>query len=74
MDEEAYKEYVGSQFDKYDTNGNGTLSLGELKECINNLPVAGNNNEEKIKAFIGQCDDDADGTISKAEFIERLCG
>lgn len=74
MDMEAYKEYVGNQFDKYDTNGNGSLSKGELKECVNQLPVAGENNEEKIKAFLGQCDDDADGTISKEEFIERLCG
>ena len=74
MDMEAYKEYVGSQFDKYDTNGNGSLSKGELKECVSQLPVAGENNEEKIKAFLGQCDDDADGAVSKEEFIERLCG
>jgi len=53
-------------FNKYDTNGDGVLSLDELEEMVDNLP--GNWTSVMKKDLISIVDSDADGEITPAEF------
>jgi len=53
-------------FCQYDKNGDGTITLDELREVLKG------DGEEQLQAYIKEYDADNDGTISYEEFIRML--
>ncbi|XP_010532790.1 PREDICTED: probable calcium-binding protein CML22 isoform X2 [Tarenaya hassleriana] len=58
-------------FESYDKDGNGTIDLEELKNCLEELNL--NMSEEEVEDLYGWCDVDGSKGIQFNEFIVLLC-
>ncbi|MER7753997.1 EF-hand domain-containing protein [Kitasatospora sp. NPDC097643] len=60
---------VKRQFDEIDTDGNGTISLEELKDYLQKDPKV---TDENAAAIIRYADENSDGQIDLDEFAELI--
>lgn len=67
--DEAF-ETVKAVFKKYDVDGSGTIDLGELKTCFEELQV--NFTEEEVREYYEESDIDGSHGIDFKEFIVLL--
>jgi Ca2+-binding EF-hand superfamily protein len=68
-DIEDRKARARLQFDRFDKNGDGRISLGEYREVMANL---GEFPETTVQAIFGKKDADGDGTLTFDEFWNSL--
>ncbi|KAL3095357.1 hypothetical protein niasHS_007456 [Heterodera schachtii] len=57
-------------FSSYDTNGNGTISRGELKNMLAN--IANLHDDDTIGQMFEHCDLDNDGRLTFDEFLRMI--
>jgi calcium-binding protein CML len=60
---------VKKVFDKFDTNGDGKISVSELRSVFKALGVDRTSSEE-IKEAVSEIDKDGDGAIDLREFVD----
>ncbi|XP_035692221.1 calmodulin-like protein 4 [Branchiostoma floridae] len=53
-------------FEKYDTNNDGTISRGEIKNALKDLGVTPT--EKMLDQFLAFCDENNDGKVGREEF------
>lgn len=53
-------------FKKFDTDGDGHISLSELGEALRNL---GSTSPEEVQGMMAELDSDGDGFIDYSEFV-----
>ncbi|KAJ0235364.1 calcium-binding protein CML22 [Hirschfeldia incana] len=63
---------IRNVFESYDQDGNGTIDMEELKECLEELKLM-SLSEEEVKGLYGWCDVDGSKGIQFNEFIVLLC-
>lgn len=66
---------IKKTFQKFDIDGNGTLSLSELKEVLQLLPVAPGSrrfNDADFQRFLNIIDENHDGVIDYHEFTDWI--
>ncbi|XP_073156107.1 probable calcium-binding protein CML18 [Henckelia pumila] len=66
------EEEVEQVFKKFDTNGDGRISLTELSAVLNALGSA--TGEEEVASIMTELDVDGDGSIDLKEFKAFHCG
>ncbi|CAN6801915.1 unnamed protein product [Brassica oleracea] len=63
---------IRTVFESYDSDGNGTIDMEELKKCLVELELM-SLSEEEVKGLYGWCDVDGSKGIQFNEFIVLLC-
>merc|ERR1719242_2284780 len=63
-------KYLVEAFNKYDTNGNGTLSYREFKQAWQSMNLGGS--DEEIKQAFQSVDADYSGLIEWSEFSKAI--
>jgi calcium-dependent protein kinase len=63
------KERLESAFQAFDSDGSGTISLGEIKMM---LGQAKGLDEEVFQQMIREADTNGDGVIDKREFVSMM--
>ena len=61
--------FIVEAFQRYDTDGNGELSLDELKELLRSLAVTMEYDENFLDRWIQKIDKDGNGSIDFEEFL-----
>jgi hypothetical protein len=73
IDRQEVVDTVTAAFQQFDTDGNGTLDPTEFKNCINQTELLGRPLEQnEINAIIASVDENEDGKISYAEFMNLV--
>lgn len=67
-----FSDYFLGMWKKYDQDGNGELTRGEVMEIIKDYFPPEKKNEV-IGQFLCYCDLDGSGKISKDEFMQFFC-
>ena len=70
MNQEDNEEAIRDSFAMYDKDGNGSISLVELREVLRNLGEKVTNDE--INQIIQIADTDGDGEIDYKEFVDLI--
>ena len=72
MNQEDNEQAIRDSFAMYDKDGNGSISLGELREVLRNLGEKVTNDD--INQIIQIADTDGDGEIDYKEFVDLIKG
>ena len=59
-------------FNKYDTDGSGSIDISELRDLLKVLKIE--MTDEEFKDFVSSIDEDKNGTISFEEFRDLIMG
>ena len=71
-DRESLATVLAPFFGKYDEDGDGALTVHELRQVLNDLGERVT--EEQARAWMERLDTDNSGTIERAEFVEAMIG
>ena len=63
---------IRQQFEKYDTDGSGSISVDEMKIVFEER-TGRKLNMKEVKAMLKEMDEDDDGMINYEEFLALLC-
>jgi len=63
-------EEAAAQFDSFDKDGNGSITLSELRTVVSNLGLKPG--DEELQKYIDEVDSDKSGTVEFGEFVQIL--
>lgn len=74
MDEKNEEDDIREAFKVFDQNGDGYITVEELRSVLNSLGLKQGRTAEDCKRMISKVDKDGDGMVDFKEFKQMMCG